>query len=486
MQSNNNVPRPARHLKEKYRREQMKRLYRRLASLVSPENSLKTSPTFDVLDQATKYIKQLENNVNDLKARKDFLQQPIEIDVNESETGESLEINIVCGPENKKLKMHKIFQILKEEGAEVVSATNNTVDFKMYHTILCKSKQQKPPTIVQPCPSNYEPLQHTIHNNSCNFQSVAINNADPSRIIPSTKSSGEASTKKSYLNSSTTLISGNCFSCGELDIHCSDEGRVRMSSNIIKEYVEDDGERDVYDVMEVKVVEEVRDHVNSGMQQRHLLYAEEKSFNQHNIFRTCGIMFEKVCKLTMDDGNWYNINSKVLDGHLGLEIETQPKLYTMEVDKRYEGIVRWVVIDPGVYPKQSMSAHEFYWHQVDSRNLKVEAFTENVMTHREIKVKKTSPAFDVLDQATKYIKQLENNVNDLKARKDFLQLPIEIDVNESETGETLEINIVCGHENKKLKMHKIFQILKEEGAEVVSATNNTVDLKMYHTILCKV
>nr|GMC74969.1 putative nucleotidyltransferase, Ribonuclease H [Ipomoea batatas] len=94
-------------------------------------------------------------------------------------------------------------------------------------------------------------------------ESVAINNADPSRIIPSTKSSGEASTKKSYLNSSTTLISGNCFSCGELDIHCSDEGRVRMSSNIIKEYVEDDGEGDVYDVMEVKVVEEVRDHVNS-------------------------------------------------------------------------------------------------------------------------------------------------------------------------------------------------------------------------------
>nr|GMD72169.1 tubby-related protein 1-like isoform X2 [Ipomoea batatas] len=40
MQSNNNVPRSARHLKEKYRREQMKRLYRRLASLVSTENSL--------------------------------------------------------------------------------------------------------------------------------------------------------------------------------------------------------------------------------------------------------------------------------------------------------------------------------------------------------------------------------------------------------------------------------------------------------------
>nr|GMC55531.1 paired amphipathic helix protein Sin3-like 2 [Ipomoea batatas] len=66
-------------------------------------------------------------------------------------------------------------------------------------------------------------------------------------------------------------------------------------------------------------------------------------------------MFGKVCKLTIDDGNCYNINTKVLDWHLGLEIETEPKLY-ME-------------------------------HQVDSGNLMVEAFTENVMTHGKIKAK---------------------------------------------------------------------------------------------------
>nr|GMC83209.1 hypothetical protein Iba_scaffold35592CG0030 [Ipomoea batatas] len=131
-------------------------------------------------------------------------------------------------------------------------------------------------------------LQHTIHNNSCNFQFVAINNAEPSRIIPSTKPSGEASTKKPYLNSNTTLIIGNyCFNCVELHIHCSDECRVRMSANLIKEYVEDDKVGD---------------------------------------------------PLTIDDGNCYNINTKVLDWHLGLEIEAQPKLY-MEVDKSCEGIV---------------------------------------------------------------------------------------------------------------------------------------------------
>nr|GMC83208.1 hypothetical protein Iba_scaffold35592CG0020 [Ipomoea batatas] len=86
-------------------------------------------------------------------------------------------------------------------------------------------------------------------------------------------------------------------------------------------------------------------------------------------------MFGKVCKLTIDDGNCYNINTKVLDWHLGLKIETQPKLY-MEVDKSCEGIVRWV-------------------HQVDSGNLMVEAFTENVMTHGKIKAKLTDPSEEV-------------------------------------------------------------------------------------------
>nr|GMD67875.1 transcription factor bHLH167-like [Ipomoea batatas] len=133
------VPKPARHVKEKNRRQKMKDLYRQLATVVSPENSLQKSPAFDVLDHATNYIKQLKNNINELKARKDSLQLPIVIGVNESERGESLEINIVCGLEKKKvLKMDKVFRILQEEGAEVVSATNSTVGPNIYHTILCK------------------------------------------------------------------------------------------------------------------------------------------------------------------------------------------------------------------------------------------------------------------------------------------------------------------------------------------------------------
>nr|GMD67870.1 transcription factor bHLH167-like [Ipomoea batatas] len=133
-------PKPRRHLTEKHRRQQMKGLYGRLASLVPHEKSLEKSPAFDVLDHATNYIKQLKSNINELKARKDSLQLPVVIDVSESERGESLEINIVCGLEKKKLlKMHEVFRILQEEGAEVVSATDSTVGLKIYHTIICKA-----------------------------------------------------------------------------------------------------------------------------------------------------------------------------------------------------------------------------------------------------------------------------------------------------------------------------------------------------------
>nr|GMD62980.1 transcription factor bHLH168-like [Ipomoea batatas] len=138
-QPESSVPKPDRHVKEKNRRQKMKGLYQQLAAVVSPENSLEKSSNLDVLDHATNCIKQLENNVNELKAKKDSLQLPVEIAVKESERGETLEINIVCGPENKKLKMHKIFQILEEGGAEVVSATNSTVGLNIYHTILCKA-----------------------------------------------------------------------------------------------------------------------------------------------------------------------------------------------------------------------------------------------------------------------------------------------------------------------------------------------------------
>nr|GMC69393.1 transcription factor bHLH167-like [Ipomoea batatas]GMD70125.1 transcription factor bHLH167-like [Ipomoea batatas] len=143
METNLSFPRPkaGRHLAEKQRRQKLKGLSDQLASIVviSGENcpEKKKSSGLNLLDQATNYIKQLEKNISELKARMDSLQVPVEIAVKESET--LLEINIVCGSENKKLKMHKVIRILEEEGAEVVSASFSTVDLKIYHTILCKA-----------------------------------------------------------------------------------------------------------------------------------------------------------------------------------------------------------------------------------------------------------------------------------------------------------------------------------------------------------
>ncbi|XP_019181395.1 PREDICTED: transcription factor bHLH36-like [Ipomoea nil] len=143
MQPNSSLPmrpRGRNSTTEKNRRQQMKVLYRRLASLVSRENSLEKCPAFDLLNHATNYIKKLEKSVEELKARKDSLQASVVVlAVNDNERGESLEINIASGWENKKLKMDKVFGIVQEEGAEVVSATNSTVALNIYHTILCKA-----------------------------------------------------------------------------------------------------------------------------------------------------------------------------------------------------------------------------------------------------------------------------------------------------------------------------------------------------------
>nr|GMC55550.1 probable disease resistance protein At1g12290 isoform X2 [Ipomoea batatas] len=138
-------------------------------------------------------------------------------------------------------------------------------------------------------------LQSHIQCNSSNFQTVATNNAGPSRIISSAKPSNKASTYQPNPKSYTTPIIGigNCSKCGELG-HRSNECTTQMFANLIKEYVEDDEKRDGYDEEDIKVVEDVGDPVNSCMQRHH---EEEKSPNQHNISRANGNTMEKILSL---------------------------------------------------------------------------------------------------------------------------------------------------------------------------------------------
>nr|GMD67861.1 transcription factor bHLH167-like [Ipomoea batatas] len=130
---------PGRGLTEKHRRQQMKFLYDQLAAALTLASSEEKMPALDLLDQATDYIKELQKNIKELRTRKDNLGQPVAVDVSEHNMGALLEVNIVCGSENKCLKMCKVLRILEEEGAEVVSATTSAVLDKICLTILCKA-----------------------------------------------------------------------------------------------------------------------------------------------------------------------------------------------------------------------------------------------------------------------------------------------------------------------------------------------------------
>ncbi|KAA8533142.1 hypothetical protein F0562_033325 [Nyssa sinensis] len=133
---------------EKKRRMQMKDLLSSLASLIPahPYKQRLASPT--LVDQATGYIKQLKEDVEELKRRKEELikdddQNSIKNNTEGSrlpvlavrDTGTTLEVNLITGL-NKNFMLREILSILEDEGtATVVSASYSTVGDKIFYTI---------------------------------------------------------------------------------------------------------------------------------------------------------------------------------------------------------------------------------------------------------------------------------------------------------------------------------------------------------------
>ncbi|CAL5421336.1 unnamed protein product [Camellia sinensis] len=143
---------------EKSRRLQLKDLYSKLASLILKQPSEPHSffhcekfsivasrcreglPLRDMLEQATKYVVELKQNVEELKRRKATLKG----DEGGSEErlpvlmvrhmGSTLEVNLSTGLD-KKFKLHEVLSVLKEEGLEVVSASYSTVGNQTFYTI---------------------------------------------------------------------------------------------------------------------------------------------------------------------------------------------------------------------------------------------------------------------------------------------------------------------------------------------------------------
>ncbi|CAN1129592.1 Transcription factor bHLH162 [Linum perenne] len=153
MENNNNPASCSRDRKtiERNRRNQMKELYSNLSSLVLPHHHSSKEPMalHDQLDQAAKYIKKLQTNLEKMRVKKEKLTtvklhggettaisgesiRPPRIEI--KEMGSALEVVLVTG-----LDSHFVFnetiRVIQEEGGEVVNASFSVAEDLVFHTI---------------------------------------------------------------------------------------------------------------------------------------------------------------------------------------------------------------------------------------------------------------------------------------------------------------------------------------------------------------
>ncbi|CAN1280820.1 Transcription factor bHLH162 [Linum perenne] len=151
MENNNNPASCSRDRKtiERNRRNQMKELYSNLSSLVLPRYEQEPMALHDQLDQAAKYIKKLQTNLEKMRVKKEKLTtvklhggettaisgesiRPPRIEI--KEMGSALEVVLVTG-----LDSHFVFnetiRVIQEEGGEVVNASFSVAEDLVFHTI---------------------------------------------------------------------------------------------------------------------------------------------------------------------------------------------------------------------------------------------------------------------------------------------------------------------------------------------------------------
>ncbi|KAJ4724496.1 putative Transcription factor [Melia azedarach] len=150
--------RARRNMTEKNRRKQMKDLIAKLASLI-PTQTSKLSAT-KILDQARSYILQLQKSHEEsLKKRKalfegDRDQERYNLTAESSSSSSSrlmlpimnitssdsiLEVNLICGLRNRNFMLHEIINVLEEEGAEVINATQQNAGDRVIYIIKSKA-----------------------------------------------------------------------------------------------------------------------------------------------------------------------------------------------------------------------------------------------------------------------------------------------------------------------------------------------------------
>ncbi|XP_077221306.1 transcription factor bHLH162-like [Tasmannia lanceolata] len=133
---------------EKNRRMHMKSLCFKLTALIPNRYSKEASTQQDQLEQATVYIQNLQERIEELKQKKmalciEGINQNISggmmiglrlpvIEVRE--LGSSLEVILISGF-HKKFMFCDVISILEEEGADVVNASFSNVGDKIFHII---------------------------------------------------------------------------------------------------------------------------------------------------------------------------------------------------------------------------------------------------------------------------------------------------------------------------------------------------------------
>ncbi|KAL5759804.1 hypothetical protein ACOSQ2_018642 [Xanthoceras sorbifolium] len=143
--SSNSSKRINRNLIEQNRRIQMKNLFSNLFSLVPIQYPKMQFSMADSVDQATAYIKKLEEKIKKLRERKELIlkgdhyekfEPVVLINIKSSES--TLEVSIISGPK-KNFLLHQVISVLVEEGAEVVNITYHRAGDRVFHTIYSKA-----------------------------------------------------------------------------------------------------------------------------------------------------------------------------------------------------------------------------------------------------------------------------------------------------------------------------------------------------------
>lgn len=150
-------PKLDRKTAERNRRIEMKTLCSKLNSLLPNHSLREVTILWEQLDEATNYIKVLQEKLEKLKERKEHLMKVVEINesmnngcmmnlqsphVEIQDLGLVLAVVLICGLDNQLL-FYKSIRILEEEGAEVVNAGFSIMGDKIVHTMHCKIPDSK-------------------------------------------------------------------------------------------------------------------------------------------------------------------------------------------------------------------------------------------------------------------------------------------------------------------------------------------------------